>query len=278
MQIQEILSRLEQWHQPFVREKTRDTVKCGDPGQECTGIAVSVYGSAEVIQKAARQGCNLLISHESIFFGDEFDPKGFLNNKALEQKQALLKQTGMVVYRDHDRIHGMGGGPHQETRVRNDYIFYGIMKELGWENWVQGDPMKPLWYKIPETTVRQLADFLMEKMNLNGIRVVGDLEADVSTVFFAEHCMGHGDQDKINQAVRADVIIPLEICDWTVSAYVRDAVTFGEHKAILEMGHFNTEELGMKYMMDWLPEAIGTSDIPMVYIPSGDAFQYVTRA
>ncbi|NCB32573.1 MAG: hypothetical protein EOM64_01605 [Erysipelotrichia bacterium] len=277
MRISEVIKKLEEWHQPFEREHTRDAVKCGDPDQECTGIAVTCYGSAEVIQKAAEKGCNLLISHESIFFGDEFDVNGFIDNETLKKKQKLIRNTGMVVYRDHDHMHGMGGGPHQETRIRNDYIFYGIMKELGWEEFAMGDKMKPLLYKLPKTTVRELSNYLIEKLNLNGIRMIGRWDDEVSTVYIVEHCMGRGDQDKINKAVHADVMIPLEICDWTLSAYVRDAVTFHEAKAILEMGHFNFEEPGMKYMTEWLPEAIGSADLPIVFIQAGDAFHYMNK-
>ena len=277
MKISEVIHNLEAWHQPFEREHTRDVVKCGDPEQECTGIAVSCYGSAEVIKKAAAEKCNLLISHESIFFGDEFDVNGFIDNEALKKKQQLLKDTGIVVYRDHDHMHGMGGGPFHEERVRNDYIYWGIMKELGWENYVIGDKRKPLWFKLPKTTVKELADFLMDKLNLNGIRIIGSWDDEISTVYIVEHCMGRGDQDKINQAVKADVMIPLEICDWTLSAYARDALTFNETKAILEMGHFNFEEPGMKYMTEWLPEAIGSKEIPIRFIQSGDAFHYLNR-
>lgn len=276
MKISEVLERLETWHQPFTRPDTRDVVKCGDPGQECMGIAVTCCPTAEVIQKAADAGCNLLIAHESMLYGDEFDPAGFIDNAVLEEKQSLLKATGMVVYRDHDHMHGTGGGPRHEPRVNRDWIYYGIMKELGWEKYLIGDELKPLQYRLPETTVRELAGLLMQKLNLNGMRIVGSMDARVETVYLVEHCMGRGDQEKINLCKDFDVMIPLEIVDWTLSHYVRDAVYFGKPKAILEMGHFNFEEPGMKYMAEWMPQAIGTADIPIRFIPAGDSFHYLT--
>lgn len=277
MKIGEIISSLIAWHQPYENPRTRDTVKCGDVEQECTGIAITCYATPSVIRKAVEKHCNLLIVHESLFYGDSYDTKAFWDLPAYRKKTDLLKNSQIVVFRDHDHMHGKGR-PWVPERIRNDYIYYGFMKEMGWENYVIGDQLKPLWYRIPEISLKELADFLMDKLNLNGIRIVGEQDMTVSTVFMAEHCSGDkGDDAIIREAAEADVIIPLEICDWTVSAYVRDAVEAGEKKAILEMGHFNVEEPGMKYMAQWLPEAIGTDSIPIHFIQSGDGFQYRLR-
>lgn len=274
MKISEILGLLIKWHQPYENPKTRDTVKCGDPEQECTGIAVSCYGTMEVIEKAVEYGCNLLIVHESLFYGDEYPLERFKDLNAFQKKQKLLEESGIVVFRDHDHMHGKGK-PWVPERLRNDYIYYGFMKSMEWEDYVEGDKMKPLRYKIPEITVGALADELMEKMNLNGMRIIGQKDTKVQKIFMAEHCTGKGDDEKILACADADVIIPLEICDWTVSAYVRDAIAAGEPKAILEMGHFNVEEPGMRYMCEWLPEAIQNTQIPIRFIQSGDMFQYI---
>ncbi|MDR1793871.1 MAG: Nif3-like dinuclear metal center hexameric protein [Erysipelotrichaceae bacterium] len=276
MKIIEVIDKIKAFHQPFENPKTKDTVKAGDEMQECTGIAVTCQATAEVIQKAHALGINLIITHESIFFGDEFTAEELGEDPFFIAKHKLLKDTGIVVWRDHDHIHGMGK-PFSEVRYNPDYIFYGIMSELGWQDYVIGDKLKPLWYKLPQTTVSELARFLLDKYNLNGLRVVGDLNAPVSTVFICEHIFGgKHDLNKLLEAHKADVLIPLEICDWTVSAYIRDAVTLGSPKAIIEMGHFNAEELGMKYMTKWLPEVLG-NELAITYIQSGDSFQYLLR-
>lgn len=275
MTIYEVIEKLKQWHQPFTKQDTRDTIKFGIANQECTGIAVTVCATAEVIRKAAELGANLIISHESIFFGDEFSLADFGENETIEKKQDMMLEHGIVVWRDHDHMHGMGK-PFAPERVRPDYIFYGIMKELGWEKYVIGDTLKPTWYQIPETTVEELAQFFMEKFNVSGMRLVGSREGKVSTVFFCEHVSGRFDLQKMKDAVNADVMVPLEINDWTLTEYVRDTTTLGKPKTIMEMGHFNVEELGMKYMLQWLPEAIG-EEIPLHFVQAGDTYQYVLR-
>ena len=140
-----------------------------------------------------------------------------------------------------------------------------------------GDKLKPLWYKIPKIKAADLADFIMAKFNLQGMRIVGNLDQEISTVWFAEHVMGSkNDGEKIKSGLKADVIIPFEICDYTLTQYVHDAAYLNQAKVLFEMGHFNCEELGMKYMLQWLPEAL-QEEIPMVFIQSGDYFHYLER-
>ena len=142
---------------------------------------------------------------------------------------------------------------------------------------MEGETTKPLWYRIPKTTAKALAALFLEKFNLTGMRIVGDPETEVSTVFLCEHVQGRpNDGEAVAKAAKADAIVPLEIVDWTLSAYVRDACQLGNSKVILEMGHFNTEELGMRYMARWLPEVIG-AETPVHFVQSGDSFGYILR-
>ena len=243
---------------------------------ECTGIAVTCYANIEVVKEAIKKNCNLIIAHESLYYGDEYGTKPFEDIEAYKAKKALLEDSNIVVFRNHDRMHGKGK-PWVPERLRNDYIYYGLMKELGWEEYVVGDRMKPLWYKIPEIEIRDLADYLMQRLDITGLRLVGSTKGKVTDIFVSEHCIGKGDDKAILSAVNAQVIIPLEICDYTLSAYVRDAALAGETKAILEMGHFNVEEAGMKHMASWLPEAIKDDTTPIHFIKSGDTYNYILR-
>lgn len=276
MKISEILEKLLNWHAELNHPRTADTVKIGDPEQECTGIVVTCFCSTEVIKKAVAQGANLIICHEPLFFGDAEQEGVAKEDPVFAAKRTLLEENNIVVWRDHDHMHGPGG-PGCTVHTEIDYIYYGIMKELGWEEYVRGETTKPLWYEIPKTTARELANLFLEKFNLTGIRVVGDPDAEVSTVFVCEHVQGRpNDGEIVAKAAKADLMIPLEIVDWTLSEYVRDACQNGIGKAILEMGHFNTEELGMKYMTKWLPEVIG-SETPVHFVQSGDSFSYILR-
>ena len=158
-----------------------------------------------------------------------------------------------------------------------DHIYYGIMKELGWEAYVQGEQTKPIWFRIPQTTVQELCNILVNKFHLCGARIVGDPNGKVETVFICEHVQGRShDYEVIAKAKEADVMIPLEIVDWTLTEYVRDACQLGINKAIIEMGHFNTEELGMEYMAKQLAKAL-EEEVPVRFIQSGDTYHYFVK-
>ncbi|MCC8066499.1 MAG: Nif3-like dinuclear metal center hexameric protein [Clostridiales bacterium] len=281
MKIKEIIQKLEAFHPPLEETMTCDLVKIGDASRECTGIVVTCFASTDVIRKAVEENANLIICHEPLFYSHEDTTEWLEGNPVYEEKKKLLEDNQIVVYRDHDHIHGGHSG--QNT----DGIFYGIMKELGWEDYCIGDKKKPLLYEIPQTTVPELARFLMEKLNLTGIRVVGSYDTVVRKVFFCEHVQGarpFGNRTEIpdNEAIKTvckeqvDVLIPFEIIDWTLSAYIRDSCMENMPKTILEMGHFNVEELGMRHMLQYLPRVIGT-DTPVKYIQSGDSFSYITK-
>lgn len=278
MKIIEVINKICDFHGDMGDHVPFDKVIYGDTEQECTGIVTTCNGTIEVIRKAAEKGANLLIVHEDVFY-NSFDKDELVEGVALvEEKKKLLDETGIAIWRDHDHMHGKWPEPGKE-RPMTDYIYYGIMKELGWEEYLIGDIKKPLLYEIPETDVPSLCRFLMDRLNLNGVRVVGKADAKVKRVFVCEHVSDRHDEDlyKRMDELNANVFIPLEIVDWTLSSYVRDAATMGQDKAILEMGHFNFEEPGMKYMAEaWLPELLN-NEIPVSFIQSGDSFEYITR-
>ena len=279
MKIIEAVEKIKEWHQPYIeKEDTRDKFLCGDPGVECTGIAVTCCATLEVMKKAAAEGINLIISHEGISYNyEKVQQADQFTNEVLLAKLQFAKEHGIVVWRDHDHMHG-SGGPMMKERIREDMIFYGTMKELGWEDYLISDPMKPLWFRIPKTTAGNLAEEIKEKWGLNGLRIVGDPDCEVETVYFCQHVIANKfdgyDVPAMDNAQKADVMIPLEIVDYTLTQYVRDAVSLGMNKVIFEMGHFNGEELGMKYLEKVLPEVFD-HQLRVIYIQSGDTFRYI---
>ena len=60
----------------------------------------------------------------------------------------------------------------------------------------------------------------------------------------------------------------------TLSEYIRDSAMLGQDKAILAIGHFNVEEPGMEYMLEWLDEAIGEK-IEAHYVQATDMYEFI---
>ncbi len=179
MKIREVVERILAYH-PGIGEREADTVdtfKCGDPEAECSGIVTAILPSVDVIRKTAELGYNLIITHEPSFYEHRDPVEPVAGYKVFQEKYALLKEHGIAIWRDHDHLHAH----------KPDGIGHGRMMELGWQPYLTGNADKPNRFRFPPKTVRELAQEVKEKMGLNRIRVIGDLDATVQTVAFCSH-------------------------------------------------------------------------------------------
>ncbi|NLC96328.1 MAG: hypothetical protein GX675_02010 [Erysipelotrichaceae bacterium] len=250
---------------------TRDKILFGDPTQICRGIVVTCYASIDVIKEAINQGSNLIIVHETLFWnrGDKTD--WLLNNKVFLEKKELLEKNNIVVWRNHDYIHS---GISTSDGYK-DGIFYGIAKSLDWQDYIVGENLMPTLFEIPQISANNLAKHLIKKLGLNGLRLIGNNNAQISKVQIPLHMFGD-DNDKIRfmDEENIDAIIAMELVDFSISSYVRDAGQLGLNKTIFSVGHFNLEEVGMEYMLEYIPQIIG-KNIPISFVKSGDNFTYI---
>lgn len=161
------------------------------------------------------------------------------------------------------------------THITPDGIFEGKLHKLGWESYFVGQKGRFRCFELPQTTVRELAKFFKDTFGLNGVRVIGNLDSPCSKIAFAGHIYTDIQDSKFTELLdEMDVIIPGELIDWTTASYARDAAQLGKNKAILQIGHFNSEEPGMEYMPVWLKPLIDPN-IPIQFVPAGDPYQYV---
>ena len=269
MKIQEVIDRILAYHPALNRDVTCDGFKTGNPADECTGVVTTCCVSVEVIRKTIALGANLILCHEPAFYL-HYDPTDWLDgkNEVYDEKRALCDEHGIAIWRDHDHLHS-----HKPDGIR-----YGLMKELGWEDYLVGDADKPIHFRLPETTVRELAHFLKEKIGLNAVRVIGNLDGKVRGVVICGHILHSPNNEtaptELLNRDDVDVLIPGEAIDWTAVCYARDAGQLGKNKAIISLGHINSEELGMKYAAVWVKELVGDA-VPVQYVRSADLYQYV---
>ena len=264
-------------------EKTRDQVLFGSTDKECTGIVTTCFASVDVIEEAHRLGCNLIIPHEALFWnhGDHTDFLEEQKNKVFLRKKALLEEYGITVWRNHDYIHS--GVPNGKGG-RYDGIFKGFLYYTGLEQYYVMSVGEKVRYQInqqlvvPGLTVEELARKIIDGAGLNGVRIVGDPKTVVNNVMIPMHILGYGDNHTIEVVDQrnVDCLLALECIDYTVNEYMRDGAMLGDPKAIIIVGHFNMEEPGMKYMLNWLPEALG-EEVPMHFVKSGDASTYILK-
>lgn len=278
MKIVDVINKILDYHPKFPSDYNGcDEIKCGDPNVECTGIVTALVPTVNVIRKAIELNANLIIVHEPIFY-TSLDKGGWyqdFDNDVYDEKRKLLDDHGIVVYRDHDHLHA-----HNP-----DGIFTGVMKYLGIQNYtVESDGHMFAHYvvRFPEVTLKRVCDFFLEKLPINGMRIIGDLNQKVSSLAFIGHLYPMGDLNDeysvkvIKQLKTVDVIVPGETIDWTVLSYIRDANQLGKNKAMISYGHFNGEELGSLFMKDWLSELI-ENQVKVSYVCSEDMFNYYKR-
>lgn len=304
MKISEVIRKVKKYHYgyfgskdgmlPINEETTRDKILFGNPEVECTGIVTTCWAHTNVIKEAIRQGANLIICHEALFWnhGDHTDWLEEQENLVYRNKAALMEQHGIVVWRNHDYVHS--GIPIGNGRYA-DGIFYGLADTLdwlsyldeevseeidqaeGWNDFSVPGKINPLSYIIPEMTLGELARFLVERLNLNGVKVMGNPAKKVSRISVPFHVLGEAKfAITLADAGKVDCFLTMEVVDFTLAEYVRDASLTNDSVAIIGMGHFNIEEPGMKYMATYIPKAI-EADIPCTFIQSGDHYRYVVK-
>lgn len=287
MKKHEVIDKVLQYH-PIIQDYSGcDEYKSEGKEDECTGIVSALVPTMEVIKKTAELGANLLFVHEPIYYQTPDFPewRGNYENQVQQEKEQFIKEHGITIWRDHDHMHA-----HQP-----DSIFTGITKYLGWEayfNQEMSDKV-PLChiYDLPKCTVAELGEVLKEKIGMNGMRVVGRLTDTIKRVAIVAHFYPNSfmtDEIKedgyyhsydmeimsLMEHSGVDAIIPGEVIEWTILSYIRDAAFMGKGKACFNIGHFNMEELGMRYAADWLGELIN-HQVPVTYVPTGDGFEYL---
>ena len=304
MKIREVIQNIKNYHYGYVPGEngsvkisdriSRDQILYGDPENECTGIVTTCWANTDVIREAGKRGANLIICHEALFWnhGDCTEWLIKRHNRTFRKKTDLLDQYGITVWRDHDYIHS--GIPVGNGRYA-DGIFYGLAAALGWTDCIDTETselmerihgwdgfaangrLNPLAYVIPPMSAGELAAFLVHRLNLSGAKITGDPDRIISRISILFHIFGDAnDMITLADEGKADCFLSMEIVDYTFAEYVRDAAEDENGPVMIGIGHFNIEEPGMSYMVNWLPEAIG-EQIPCSFVQSGDGTRYILR-
>ncbi len=286
MTIQEVIDHILNYHPKLIRYCGCDEFKCGNPNLECTGVVVAMSPTINVIKKAIELGANLIVVHEPTNYTSA-DKPGWnedFDNSIFEEKKKLLDEHDMAIWRDHDHMH-----MHNPDR-----IFSGVLKYMGWDAYAVTDTTMGIYANfiitLPEkTTLRQIMQDLKKVIGTNGMRYVGPDDMEVKKFAIVGHLypqpqmnfgIGINSKEysveliKYFEKENVDLIIPGETIDWTVLSYIRDAVQLGYNKAAITLGHFNWEELGMRYAREWLETTLKHGP-KVYYVPSEDMYKYL---
>ncbi len=242
------------------REQTVDTFKAGNPDSAVTGVVTTMMATYDVLERAARAGKNLIITHEPTFFGhfdrtEEIEKEG---DAILAAKQALIKKHNLIVWRFHDHWH----------LRRPDGILTGMIHALGWEKFK--NPADERVLVIPQTTLTDLASRIKKRLGIRTMRVVGDPKLKVSKIGMAPGAGGFGSHRKLLQRDDVEVLVYGEAPEWETVLYGDDAATAKMRKALIILGHIPSEQAGMEECARWLKGFV--SEVPIEFIAAKEPF------
>jgi putative NIF3 family GTP cyclohydrolase 1 type 2 len=192
-----------------------------------------------VLKEAVEKNCNLIIAHEPTFYNHTDETSSFENDPVYLEKQAFIRQHRLIIWRFHDHWH----------RHTPDGIYVGMLDKLGWKDkTIHGNPQL---IKIEEQTLSKLTDYLHYIFPADGIRVIGDPDMNVSKIGLTVGASGAALAFKLLRD-DTDVLIGGELNEWEIYQYVNDATLQKRKKALIILGHINSEEAGMDYFATWL--------------------------
>jgi putative NIF3 family GTP cyclohydrolase 1 type 2 len=232
-----------------------DTFKTGDERTPVTGIATTVMSTFDVIKRAATARRNMVITHEPTFWTGNDEVRGFANDAIYEQKLQFIRDNNIVVWRFHDHLHAR----------QPDMSAVGLAEALGWTPYLSKS--EPRVYVLPPRRLRDLAKDAERRLRLPAIRVVGDPQATVSRAALMQ---GAAPFHAATVFPNVDVIVAGEQREWEGVEYAFDANTAGQRKGLILIGHWVSEDQGMRLCADWLKSFV--TEVPVEWIPAGDPF------
>jgi putative NIF3 family GTP cyclohydrolase 1 type 2 len=239
---------------PWNNSTYRDTFKIGGSESVVTGIATSFGGNLRVLKLAKKMGLNMAIVHEPTFYSDGDRIDLVKDDPLYKLKLDWANQNEMVVWRIHDHWHAR----------KPDGIATGWNKGMGWEQYQISGSLRD--FKIPETTLGELAKEVARKLETRSLRVVGDPSQKVSLVSRG----GHGLAQNMEALPKADCILVSETREYDSFEYARDTVLSGAKKGAIFISHEAGEDLGMEEFARWLKPFV--PEVPIQFIPTTDEF------
>ncbi len=237
------------------REGPTDTFKTGDAATPVTGIATTVMSTFDVIKRAAAARKSMVITHEPTFWTCNDNVTSFETNAVYQQKLQFIRDNNIVVWRFHDNQHAR----------QPDMTAVGLAEALGWQGRLSKDD--PRVYVLPTVRLRELAKDVERRLRLPAIRVVGDPQSIVSRAALMQ---GAAPFHAATVFPNVDVIVAGEQREWEGVEYAFDANTAGQRKGLILIGHWVSEDPGMRLCADWLKTFV--SEVPVEWIPAGDPF------
>jgi len=221
-------------------ERTVDGLIFGDPDAEVTGIVTAFMPSQRVLEEARAAGANLVIAHEGPFFSHHASfAEHIEDDPVFLAKRTFILEAGLALYRLHDHIH----------QYSPDGIEDGLLEALDWTRHAVRRLPAAAILEREETTVRAVAEELKARLGLPAVRVAGNPDAPCRRIgLLVGHRGGGANAIPLFERERLDLVICGEGPEWEAPEYARDAARQGRARAVIMIGHAESEAPGMRLL------------------------------
>lgn len=243
---------------------TVDLLGPGHVDTEVNGIVTAFCASQYVIEQAVSVDANFIITHEGIFYSHREMQECLQHDPVFLQKSRLIADSGIGMYRFHDTIHN----------YQPDGVTIGLLRALDWHTCVVKQLPTAAILTIPPMEVKEVAEYIKAKLHIRYVRVAGELSMSCERVGVTVGYRGGSELAIplfLNKNV--DLIIAGEGPEWETPEYVKDAVYQGRSKALIMLGHAESEAPGMKYLADEL--SVQFPMLPVHFVEDRPVFQIV---
>ena len=238
---------------------TCDTLKAGNPDNEVTKVAVSMFATIGVVKAAKEWGAQLLVVHEPTYY-NHMDHHS--DEKIECEKRAFLENSGLAIYRFHDHPHYN----HPDMIAVGEWKYMGFEGEtiygdlFGHSEFVLKEPMAPV----------EIAKQIEGKLGIKHVRICGNRNIPVTKMSGMFGTPGNV-FEKL-KAEETEVVLTGEACEWMLGEYARDAADLGYAKTLMILGHIGSERDGMVYVSEVLADRC--PELKVKYFECGEVYSY----
>jgi putative NIF3 family GTP cyclohydrolase 1 type 2 len=262
-----------------------DGLQAGDGNAHVTGVAVAWSPGISVLQKAASQGCNLLLVKDPLYWsevapgsGADRSPARINEGSAGGTPWSTVEAASLYRYKkdlvEHLRMNVVRVAQNWDGMRAN--ALRGLMQALKWkggESFVadeQAPHSKSSVVKIAPQSLIQLAEYAKAHLGATSVRVLGDRNAKVSTVAVHPAYITVTAATRLGMVPGLDVVLSGEGCEWESFEYFEDWIDAGHGKGLIMLGLAVTSDSAAKEFAVWVQSVLGPAKVAFVSV--GDPF------
>jgi len=172
MKAREVIDRLDVM---IPRPSSDEGILFGDPGIEVTGVLVCWMADVEAIEKAVEEKCNVIITH-----ADLFNPPSYVRRDRPYARDWRVNVARVSRLVNHDMVVVRAHGKLDRYSIADEFSRACGMPDNGVrENIVRVHDLEP------PKTLREIAEQVKKNLQLERVRVVGDLDRKIRKVGMA---------------------------------------------------------------------------------------------